>query len=561
MFFGLVAGKVTELKTIKVAGDLQYPPYEFVDKQGIYQGYNVKVMNYFATEKGINIEFYPMSWEKAQQALLKGEVDIIQGMNYSPARAQDYLFCLPTMMNNLSVFVPEHCVSLAKDMLVGLQEGDIGEDTIIDVEKHRIKKFETHFAGVSALIAGEIDAFIGNEKTIVHILENMGQANHYKKLFTIHDNRAYCPVVRRNDQDTSEILNSAISKFNKSNKSLLGITSPPLNSKQQQVYIDSPLEIIQDTPNLIGSSQSMKSLMKVIDKIKDIDLPVLITGETGTGKELIVQEIHNQSKRRNNPLEAVNCAALPVNLLESELFGYEKGAFTGATNKYRGKFLLANGGTLFLDEIGEIEPAVQAKLLRALQDKLITPLGSAVSHKVNVRIIAATNKDLLKEVREGRFREDLYYRLNVIDIETTPLRDRREDIPVLINYYLEKIADSLQQEKKQLGLSVLTFLQEYDYPGNIRELVNILERACALAEGDVIQMKDLSLYLLSDNNSGRVDQETDGIFIKCGEPLDKVEEKVILMNLNKLKMNKKELAEILGISERALRYKLNKYFS
>jgi two-component system response regulator AtoC len=551
---------VIKLKTIKVAGDLQYPPYEFVDKQGNYQGYNVKVMNYIATEKGIKMEFYPMSWEKAQQALLKGEVDIIQGMNYSPSRAQDYLFCLPTMMNNLSVFVPEDCVFLAKDMLVGLQEGDIGEDTIIDVEKQRIKKFETHFAGVSALIAGEIDAFIGNEKTIVHILENMGRTKQYKKLFTMHDNRAYCPVVRRNDQYTSEILNSAISKFNKSSKSLLSIT-PPLNSKNQHVYIDSPLEIIQETPSIIGTSQSMKDLMKVIDKIKDIDLPVLITGETGTGKELIVQEIHNQSKRRNNPLEAVNCAALPVNLLESELFGYEKGAFTGAANKYRGKFLLANGGTLFLDEIGEIEPAVQVKLLRALQDKLITPLGSAVSHKVNVRIIAATNKDLLKEVREGRFREDLYYRLNVIDIQTTPLRNRREDIPVLINYYLEKIAGSLQQDKKQLGFSVLTFLQEYKYPGNVRELINILERACALAEGDVIQMKDLSPYLLSENNVGGGNQETDGIYIKCGEPLDQVEEKVILMNLNKLKKNKKELAEILGISERALRYKLNKYYS
>jgi len=544
------------LKIIKVAGDLQYPPYEFVDKQGIYQGYNVKVMNYIAAENGIKMEFYPMRWEEAQQALQKGEVDIIQGMNYSPSRAEDYLFCLPTMMNNLTVFVPENCSYLAKDMLVGLQEGDIGEDNIIDVEKRQIKRFATHFAGVSALIAGEVDAFIGNEKTIVHILENMGHVKHFKKLFTMHVNRAYCPVVRRDDHHTSEILNSGITRYN---KNVIDIT-PPLNSQRQQVYIDSPLEIVQDTPTIIGISQSLKSVMKVIDKIKDIDSPVLITGETGTGKDLIMREIHNQSKRRNNPLEAVNCAALPINLLESELFGYEKGAFTGAGSRYQGKFLQANGGTLFLDEIGEIELAVQAKLLRVLQDKLITPLGSAVSHKVNVRIIAATNKDLQKEVKEGRFREDLYYRLNVIDIQTTALRDRREDLPVLIDYFLEKIAGILHQEKKQLGLSVLMFLQEYDFPGNIRELENILERACALSESDVIKMQDLSPYLLS-NNSARKDDDNknDGIYIKCGEPLDLVEKKVILMNLNKLQKNRKELAEILGISERTLRYKLSQY--
>lgn len=548
------------MKVIKVAGDLQYPPYEFVDNQGNYQGYNVNVMNYIATENGIKMEFYPMGWEEAQRALRKGEVDIIQGMNYSPSRAENYLFCLPTMMNNLSVFVPEHCDSLAKDMLVGLQEGDIGEDNIIDVEKRQIKKFATHYAGVSALVAGEIDAFIGNEKTITCILDNLGYAHKYKKLFTMHDNRAYCPVVRQNDHYTSEILNKGISKFTRRSNTTADMTCPPLNCHQQQVYVDSPLEIVQDTPTIIGSSQSLKKVMKTIDKIKNIDSPVLITGETGTGKDLIVREIHNQSKRRNNPLEAVNCAALPINLLESELFGYEKGAFTGAASKYSGKFLLANGGTLFLDEIGEIELAVQAKLLRVLQDKLVTPLGSAVSHKVNVRIIAATNKDLQKEVREGRFREDLYYRLNVIDIQTTPLRDKKEDLSLLINHFLEKIAHNLEQEKKQLSLSVLMFLQEYDFPGNIRELENILERACALVEGDVIQMKDLSPYLLSNQKARDEDIENDGIYIKCGEPLNLVEKRVILMNLNKLKMNRKELAEVLGISERTLRYKLSQYF-
>ncbi len=546
------------MKIIKVAGDLQYPPYEFIDNQGVYQGYNVKVMNYIATEKGIKMEFYPMGWEDAQQALRKGEVDIIQGMNYSPSRAEAYLFCLPTMMNNLSVFVPKHCNYLAKDMLIGLQEGDIGEDNIIDVEKRQIKRFATHFAGVSALIAGEINAFIGNEKTIACILKNLGFTKQYKKLFTMHNNRAYCPVVRRNDHHISEIVNSGISKFTRNNKNNTATTAPPLNSKQQQVYIDSPLEIIQDTPTIIGISQSLKSVMKIIDKIKNIDSPVLITGETGTGKDLIVREIHNQSKRRNNPLEAVNCAALPINLMESELFGYEKGAFTGATSRYQGKFLLANGGTLFLDEIGEIQMGVQAKLLRVLQDKLVTPLGSSVSHKVNVRIIAATNKDLQKEVREGRFREDLYYRLNVIDIPTTPLRDKREDLPVLIDHFLGKIARNLQQEKKQLGLSVLMFLQQYDFPGNIRELENILERACALAEGDVIKMQDLSPYLFSSNTTSD-DHQNDGIYIKCGESLDIVEKKVILMNLNKLNMNRKDLAETLGISERTLRYKLSQY--
>lgn len=549
------------MRTIKVAGDLQYPPFEYVDSHGNYQGYNVAVMNYIAEQKGIKLEFCPMCWEKAQQALQNGEVDVIQGMNYSSSRAENYLFCLPTMRNNLAVFVPENCSCLTGDMLFGLQVGDIGEANIIDLEKRRIKKFATHFAGVSALIAGEIDAFIGNEKTISYILENMDQIDRYKKLFTMDVNRAYCPVVRRNDIHTSEMLNSCISEFTSHNKSISDSIFPTRDYHQPYVYIDSPLEVVQDAPAIIGTSQSLKNVMKVIDKIKDIDSPVLITGETGTGKELIMREIHNQSKRRNNPLEAVNCAALPVNLLESELFGYEKGAFTGAGSRYPGKFLLANGGTLFLDEIGEIELTVQAKLLRVLQDKLITPLGSTVSHKVNVRIIAATNKDLQKEVREGRFREDLYYRLNVIDIHTTALRDKREDLPVLIDHLLNKIAGVLQQEKKQLGLSVMMLLQEYNFPGNVRELENILERACALAESDVIQMQDLPPYLLSNANIGRDEGQSNGIYIKCGEPLELVEKKVILMNLNHMKKNRKELAETLGISERTLRYKLNKYFS
>jgi len=310
--------------------------------------------------------------------------------------------------------------------------------------------------------------------------------------------------------------------------------------------------------NLIGQNSKINKVLEMVNRIKDLDSTVLITGESGTGKEVVARAIHSLGSRSDRPWEVVNCAALPATLMESELFGYEKGAFTGAVNRYEGKFVLANGGTLFLDEIGEMDFAVQAKLLRVLQDKVVTPLGSTVHHQVNVRIVAATNKNLKEEVKEGRFRQDLFYRLNVIEIVLPPLRERKEDIPLLISYFLKEMSARLGTELKHISPAAMIVLEHYDYPGNVRELENILERACVVSTGNVIEISDLPAYIfesIDEENTG----DNDFITIKYGEPLDNVEKRVILMNLAKLQKPKKEIAQVLGISERTLRNKLKAY--
>ncbi|WP_296864876.1 sigma-54 dependent transcriptional regulator [Thermosyntropha sp.] len=327
-----------------------------------------------------------------------------------------------------------------------------------------------------------------------------------------------------------------------------------MEKKDNQTLADTSL-------NFVGSSSSIRKVFELVNKVKDIDSTVLITGESGTGKELVARAIHTLGIRRNKPFQVVNCAALPDNLIESELFGYEKGAFTGAVSRYEGKFLLANQGTLFLDEIGEMELGLQAKLLRVLQDKVVTPLGSREQRKVDVRIIAATNKDLKEEVKKGNFRQDLYYRLNVIEIKLPPLRERKEDIPLLVSFFLKKFAARLGQNPKHISPAAMIVLEHYNYPGNVRELENILERACAVSEGDVIEISDLPGYIFEDIEEANYSKEEEEVItIRYGEPLDEVERKVILLNLAKLNRPKKEIARLLGISERTLRNKLKNYY-
>lgn len=332
-------------------------------------------------------------------------------------------------------------------------------------------------------------------------------------------------------------------------------TNRDMQKKDNQVLAAASL-------NFVGQSPPIRKVLDLVNKVKDIDSTVLITGESGTGKELVARAIHTLGVRRDKPFQVVNCAALPSNLIESELFGYEKGAFTGATSRYEGKFLLANHGTLFLDEIGEMELSLQAKLLRVLQDKVVTPLGSREQHKVDVRIVAATNKDLKEEVKKGNFRQDLYYRLNVIEIKLPPLRERKEDIPLLVNYFLKQFAERLGQEVKHISPAAMIVLEHYNYPGNVRELENILERACAVSEGNVIEISDLPGYIFEGVETGEkgLDVRDDEVItIRYGEPLDEVEKKVIMLNLSKLNKPRKEIARVLGISERTLRNKLKAY--
>ena len=308
---------------------------------------------------------------------------------------------------------------------------------------------------------------------------------------------------------------------------------------------------------IISTSKAMKNVFDIINRVKDLDINVLISGESGTGKELIAKAIHYSSKRKSMPLVSVNCAAIPYNLMESELFGYEKGAFTGANQRMKGKFELANGGTLLLDEIGDMDIGMQAKILRVLEERKIMPLGSETPIPLDIRFLAATNLDLEEEVEKGNFREDLLFRLKVITIEVPPLRDRKEDIPILTQHFLNKYSKEFNKEIQGVLPSAAEALESYDYPGNVRELKNIIQRAVALTNNEFIGVSDLPKELLYNIDIG--DSGRDQIPIYIGEKLDDIEKKVILETYEFFQNNKRKTAKTLGISERNLYNKLNEY--
>jgi DNA-binding NtrC family response regulator len=244
---------------------------------------------------------------------------------------------------------------------------------------------------------------------------------------------------------------------------------------------------------LIGSGPAMRGVFETIQKVAETDLTVMIRGESGTGKELVAQALHNRSSRKNRPFVAVNCAAISRELVESELFGHEKGAFTGADARRQGRFELADGGTIFLDEIGDMAPETQAKILRVLQERSFERVGGAKPIEVNVRVVAATHRNIEREVKKGVFREDLYYRLKVVEIELPPLRERSEDVPALAQRFLEQVIGRLGCEKKSIGEGALAALVRHPWPGNVRELLNVIERATVLASGPSIEESDLNL--------------------------------------------------------------------
>src|SRR5215208_3875860 len=242
---------------------------------------------------------------------------------------------------------------------------------------------------------------------------------------------------------------------------------------------------------IVGQSKSMKDVFAKIQRAAPVDCTVLILGESGTGKELVAQALHHNSPRKKGPFVAVNCAAVPANLVESELFGHVRGAFTGATDKRMGRFEQADGGTLFIDEIGDFELGLQAKLLRVLETLTLTPVGGAEDRKVNVRVVAATSRDLRKMVEEGKFREDLFYRLNVLTITLPPLRQRPDDIPILVDHFLKDISAQRHAAPRRVSPEVMRRFQQYHWPGNVRELRNVLESMMVLAEGEILTEKDL----------------------------------------------------------------------
>lgn len=311
---------------------------------------------------------------------------------------------------------------------------------------------------------------------------------------------------------------------------------------------------------LVGLSSAMQDVYKLVGKVAMSRATVLIQGESGTGKELIARAIHANSPRENQPLIPVNCGAIPENLLESELFGYERGAFTGAVGRKQGLFELAHGGTLFLDEVGELSPGLQVKLLRVLQDRSLVRLGGVEPISIDVRVIAATNRNLRERIRQGLFREDLYYRLNVVPIHMPPLRDRREDIPLLIRHFLAKFGKETGKEGLYLTPAASEVLMSYHWPGNVRQLENTMERAVLLASGAPILPEHVQAYL-QDNKSGQ-DPLASGIRYEgrtMREIISEVEREVIERALRQEKGNKLQTAKRLGMSRRALMYKLEMY--
>ncbi len=309
-------------------------------------------------------------------------------------------------------------------------------------------------------------------------------------------------------------------------------------------------------PPLIGQSPAFLAMLDEVSRVAALDRPVLVIGERGTGKELVAARLHFLSRRWDKPLIKLNCAALAESLLESELFGHEAGAFTGAAGKKLGRFELAEGGTIFLDEIGEVAPSIQVKLLRVLQEKEIVRVGGTRTIGCDVRVIAATNRDLVKDIHSGRFREDLYYRINVFPITVPPLRDRREDIPLLANHFVQKIAADMKRRPPQISPEALAALVRYNYPGNIRELQNVLERACLLCtcmeedgEGCCILPEHLPHDLLGDAPGPA--GETNAL---AGS-----EKAMVLNALRQSNWNQTRAAKALGISRDNMRYRIKKF--
>jgi DNA-binding NtrC family response regulator len=306
--------------------------------------------------------------------------------------------------------------------------------------------------------------------------------------------------------------------------------------------------------NIVGTSEAMEKVYRLIEKVSVISTNVLIFGETGTGKELVARAIHYNSERAERPFVAVNCGALTESLLESELFGHVKGAFTGAIANREGFFRKADKGTLFLDEISEVSHALQVKLLRAVQEREVIPVGGREPVKFDLRLIAATNKNLEDEVRKGLFREDLFYRINVITVPLPPLRERKEDIPLLVHHFLQKYAQRLGKPSIRISREAMQILANYDWPGNVRELENMVERTVALCEGDTIETTDLPEKLMRVRIAIReIDQDE--------VTLDALEEEHIKKVLLKVNGDKVKAAQILGINLSTLYRKLARYTS
>jgi len=325
--------------------------------------------------------------------------------------------------------------------------------------------------------------------------------------------------------------------------------------EKENIYLKERLNDRFDFSNIIGRGPAMKTLFDTMALVAPSEATVLIFGESGTGKELIADAIHQNSPRKERPFIKVNCAALPETLLESELFGHEKGSFTGAVARKQGRFQLSHKSSIFLDEVAEMAPTTQAKILRVLQEREFEPLGGTQTIKVVTRVIAATNKNLEDEIKEGRFREDLYYRLNVVSLEVPPVRDRREDVSLLADFFLKRYAEKNKRILKGFTPRAIDLLMRYEWPGNVRELENVVERAVIMARGEMVTPAEFPEILQE------LDSEVKATYVNLspGRTLKDVEQDMIIRTLEDTGGNRTHAAKILGISRRTLQLKLKEY--
>jgi two-component system, NtrC family, response regulator PilR len=324
--------------------------------------------------------------------------------------------------------------------------------------------------------------------------------------------------------------------------------------EDENVYLRRELEQKYTFNNIIGKSGRMQAIFSLVDRIARTTSTVLVHGESGTGKELIARAIHFASPRSNRRFLSINCGAMPENLLESELFGHERGAFTGAVRDKKGLFQEADRGTLFLDEIGEMTPSMQVKLLRAIQEKVVRKVGGTEEEQVDVRIIAATHQDLEARIQTGEFREDLYYRINVLPIHLPPLRQRREDIPLLVEFFLEKYCRQMEMPARRISIEAMHILEGYDWPGNVRELENLIERVLALSHSETITTRDLPVHLLTNRrtNPDLIQLPDEGLDLEAY--LESIRAQLMVQALERTDGVQTQAAELLGMSFRSFRY-------
>lgn len=415
--------------------------------------------------------------------------------------------------------------------------------------------------------AATVDAILKNDPSVIIDSSSLSSGEGFDVLRQVRAQQFDVPVILLAESGTIELAIRAIQE-----EGAYHYFEKPVDGDKLRVVLDRAVELkearrenellrrqLQDRGafgELIGNSPPMREIYSLIEQLAPSSASVLITGESGTGKELIARTIHQLSPRHDQPFIGINCSAVPESLMESELFGHEKGAFTGAASRRAGCFELAEGGTLLLDEIAEMPPLLQAKLLRVIEERAVRRLGGRKEINIDVRLLAATNKDPVEAVSKGSLREDLLYRLNVFRIQLPALKDRKEDLPLLAQYLVQKLAEKHGRPARFMSPAAVSVLQFHAWPGNVRELRNVIERAVVICSGEQIERHHFAPYPIDQRERLR---NEDTITLPVGTPIDEVERQMIMRTLQKTKNNKTRAAELLGISLKTLHNKLNLY--